>query len=81
MISQPPVTLDPVPMILGLKGPAACISFDASKPSVLHLIPRDGSPAALVEVPAHFAFHCCNAFEEDDRLILGTHIYTAQRST
>lgn len=57
-------------MLLGQKSPGECITFDKSRPSILHIIPRDGSEAQQVEMPPHFLFHFANAYEDGDKLIV-----------
>ena len=67
IFNQAPTSFDPLPFVLGSKGPAACISFDDTKPAILYLIPRDSSkPVEKVEVDPHFNFHFANAYEEEE---------------
>jgi all-trans-8'-apo-beta-carotenal 15,15'-oxygenase len=64
-----PTTFDPIPFLLGRKGPAQCFGFDDSgTPSTLYLVPRHGSTAEIVSinVPASFCFHLSNAFEDPE---------------
>ena len=62
---QAPTTFDPIPFLLGMKGPASCIRFDGSKPATLYLVPRDGmKPVEAVQVDPHFNFHFANAYED-----------------
>jgi all-trans-8'-apo-beta-carotenal 15,15'-oxygenase len=62
---------DPVPYLLGRKGPAQCFTWsEAATSSTIHLVPRgagrteDTSPISL-EIQPCFCFHVCNAFEEE----------------
>ena len=68
---QNPVILDSVPFILGVKTAGQCLSFDKTKPTLVHLIPRPGGPAARAgkprvtcSLPACFVFHHANAYED-----------------
>lgn len=75
ILSRAPVTLngaEALKGLLGFKSMGESISFDASKPGQLALIPRDGSPMKLIDVDAHFCFHFANGFEReyDGHLIL-----------
>lgn len=66
VFNKAPTTFDPLPFVLGQKGPAECIGFDASQPAVVYLVPRDGSSEVVeVEVDAHFNFHFANGFEDE----------------
>jgi all-trans-8'-apo-beta-carotenal 15,15'-oxygenase len=71
IFDQAPVKFNPLPFLLGAKGPAQCIDFDPSKPAVIHLIPRDLSKEyQKIEVDSHFNFHFANAFEDDDGKVM-----------
>ncbi|CAM9952414.1 unnamed protein product, partial [Heterosigma akashiwo] len=61
-----PTTFDPVPFLLGFKGPASCIGFDDSAPSKLLLVPRGNPAAPVIQIPVdtHFNFHYANAYDE-----------------
>lgn len=65
VFNEAPLSLDPVPFILGNKGPAECMSFDRTKPAVLHLVPRDPADPLVrtVNVDPHFNFHFANAYD------------------
>lgn len=66
IFNQAPTSLDPLPFLLGFKGPAECITFKDGAPSIIYLVPRDGSPVQTVEVDTHFNFHFANAFDDSD---------------
>lgn len=74
---QNPVSFNPLPYLLGFKGAAECISFDAGQPTRALVIPRDGtSPAQTIDLPACFVFHHANAFEAaDGKLVLDSICY------
>lgn len=57
---------------------AELMTFDRSRPMIVHLIPRRGDPDAgrksFPVEPAHFSFHHCNAYETGDgRVIADRH--------
>lgn len=68
IFNEAPLTLDPLPFILGQKGPAECIKFDGTKPANIYLVPRDPADATITVIPvdAHFNFHFANAYDGDD---------------
>ena len=48
------------------------MEFDETRPCIMHIIPRDVSkPPQQIELPSHFTFHFANAYEEDEKLIVG----------
>jgi len=60
-----PLSMDPLPLILGQQSPAQCIKFDSKSPSTILIIPRDANlPIQRVIVDTHFTFHFANGFEE-----------------
>lgn len=74
---QAPTKFDPLPFVLGQKGPAQCIeNDDDAVHSKLILIPRGavaavaagggGSEPIVIETPKMFTFHLSNAFQETD---------------
>lgn len=66
---QNPTDFSPLPYVLGEKNPAELISFDASKPTVVHVVPRDpssGRKRRRLELPACFVFHHARGFELGD---------------
>jgi len=73
VFDEAPISLDnPLPFILGAKGPAECIAFDQTKPAVVYLVPRDPSDLVIhrVEVPTHFSFHFANAYDGPDNSVV-----------
>ena len=67
IFNQAPTDFRPLPFLLGMKGPAACINFDASRGAVLHIVPRDGSKEVeTIQVDSHFNFHFANAYDNSD---------------
>ena len=71
IFNRAPTSFDPIPFLLGLKGPAQCISYEKSQPAILYLVPRDADrPMEIVEVDSHFNFHFANGFEDKDGNII-----------
>ena len=66
IFNRAPTNFDPLPFILGQKGPAECIEYDPSRPAIIYMVPRDGGEVVEVEVDAHFNFHYANGFEDSD---------------
>jgi all-trans-8'-apo-beta-carotenal 15,15'-oxygenase len=64
---QAPVKFDPIPFLLGKKGPAQCIDNDDEiQHSSLILIPRGkekGEPI-VIQTPKMFTFHLSNAYQD-----------------
>jgi all-trans-8'-apo-beta-carotenal 15,15'-oxygenase len=83
-----PCNFDPVPYVMGRRGPAQCFTWnDAAASSTIHLIPRGGrgvvqaketSPIAINIQPC-FCFHVCNAFEEESATQLVVDVVVADR--
>jgi all-trans-8'-apo-beta-carotenal 15,15'-oxygenase len=73
---QNPVSFNPLPYALGLKGAAACIDFNSKQPTRAIVIPRNGQDALqFVDLPACFVFHHANAFEAEGRVYLDSICY------
>ncbi len=43
IFNKAPIKFDPLPFLLGMKGPAECIQFDNTSPATIILVPRDGT--------------------------------------
>jgi all-trans-8'-apo-beta-carotenal 15,15'-oxygenase len=63
---QNPMVFNPVPFLLGFRGAAQCLKFQADQPTQVLVIPRrqPGSVQTL-SVKSGFIFHHANAFEQD----------------
>lgn len=72
---QNPVQLNPIPYLLGLKGAAECLSFNAQKPTHIWLLPRSGGTPLHFTMPACFVFHHANAFELGDEIVVDSICY------
>ena len=63
---QNPCDFDPLPFVLGEKNPAELISYDPSRPTKVHVVPRDpsdGRTQRCLTIPACFVFHHARGFE------------------
>jgi all-trans-8'-apo-beta-carotenal 15,15'-oxygenase len=61
---QNPMQLNPLPFLLGLRGPGECLEFQAQKPTKVWVIPRHGKGQPIcLETSACFVFHHVNAYE------------------
>ncbi len=73
---QNPVSFNPFPFLVGLKGAAECIQFNPKQPTKIVLIPRDGQgDVRFFDTDPCFVFHHANAFEQGNRLILDSICY------
>lgn len=73
---QNPVTLNPLPYILGFRGAAECIRFHGDRPTKIWIIPRDASkPMQMIETEPCFVFHHANAFEQGNDIIVDSVCY------
>ena len=74
---QNPVTFNPIPFLLGLKGAGECVNFQQGKPSQLIIIPRTtrDKKVKTLEIDAGFVFHHVNAFEEGNNIYLDSISY------
>ena len=64
---QNPCDFDPAPFVLGEKNPAELITYDGSRPTKIHVVPRDpasGRQQRELEIDACFVFHHGRAYEE-----------------
>ena len=59
------------PFLLGLKSFDGALHWDGGMPTLILLVPRDGSgKPRIIETDAFFQFHFANGFEEDGALVL-----------
>lgn len=72
---QNPVTLNPIPYLLGLRGAAQCIRFNPQQPTRIWLLPRDGGTPRCFTMPACFVFHHANAYEEGSQITIDSIAY------
>ncbi|MBD1995620.1 carotenoid oxygenase family protein [Leptolyngbya sp. FACHB-541] len=75
---QNPVHFNPVPFVVGLRGPGECIQFQGDRPTQIIVIPRHGSaPVQTLSTQSGFVFHHANAFEQDGYLYVDSVCYGA----
>ena len=73
---QNPVSFNPLPFLVGLKGAGECIHLKPKEPTKIIVIPRDGNgPLKIFDAPACFVFHHANAFEQEGQLIIDSIAY------
>lgn len=63
---QNPCDFDPTLYVLGEKNPAQLITYDETRPTLIHAVPRDaasGRAQRTLEIPACFVFHHARGFE------------------
>lgn len=73
---QNPVSFNPLPFLLGLKGAGECIQLKPDEPTKIIVMPRDGEGAMhILDAPACFVFHHANAFEQDGKVIVDSIAY------
>lgn len=73
---QNPMSFNPLPYALGLRGPGECLKFHPQRPTKVWVFPRDSSQAVQVlEVESGFIFHHANAFEQDDEIVVDSVSY------
>lgn len=73
---QNPLSFNPLPYVLGLRGPGECLKFHSQRPTKVWIFPRDPSQAAQVlEVESGFIFHHANAFEQGDEIVVDSVSY------
>lgn len=73
---QNPVSFNPLPFMLGLKGAGECIQFNPRATTKIILIPRHGeAPAKVLDAPAGFVFHHVNAFEQNGEVFVDSIVY------
>jgi all-trans-8'-apo-beta-carotenal 15,15'-oxygenase len=65
-----PVRFDAVRALSGLSSPVDSIARDASAPTDVLFVPRDGGPPRRVQVPGCFVFHFFGGFEREDGAVV-----------
>lgn len=75
---QNPVSFNPLPFALGMRGAGECIKFQPQQPTKIIIIPRNGKdPASILQTPAGFVFHHANAFEEGEEICIDSICYAS----
>ena len=66
-----PIVLLMRPFVLGLKSFDRALCWDTTLPTLILLVPRDGSgKPRIIETDPFFQFHFANGFEDDDGVVL-----------
>ncbi len=75
---QNPVTLNPIPYMLGLRSPGQALRFNANAPTYIWVIPRQGNqPIRKLVTDSCFVFHHANAQEQDGQIWVDSICYEA----
>ena len=74
---QNPVSFNPLPFLLGMRGAGECVQFQPDKPTNVILIARDPSNKEVktFSVESGFVFHHANAFEQDSKVYVDSITY------
>ncbi len=80
---QNPVSFNPIPFALGIRGAGECIKFQANQPTKILIIPRESTlkkednqkSIKILETQSGFVFHHGNAFEKDNQIIIDSICY------
>ncbi|MEO0967219.1 MAG: carotenoid oxygenase family protein [Cyanobacteria bacterium J06639_18] len=83
---QNPVTFNPLPFTLGIRGAGECVKFQAGKPTRAVIISRNPPQTdkknngnyrgqQTIEIESGFVFHHANAYEEGDEIIIDSICY------
>ncbi|MGK7889029.1 MAG: carotenoid oxygenase family protein [Leptolyngbyaceae cyanobacterium] len=68
---QNPVSYNPLPFVLGLKGAGQCLRTQSDQPTKVILIPRHRpDPMITLDAPTGFIFHHVNAFEQKGNVVV-----------
>lgn len=66
-----PILQSPLPFLLGFKSFDGGLHWDGGKPTLIMLVPRNGSDAPrIIETDAFFQFHFANGYEDDGALVI-----------
>ncbi|NMG18581.1 carotenoid oxygenase family protein [Brasilonema bromeliae] len=74
---QNPVTFNPIPFVLGMRGAGECIKFQPEQPTRLIIISRNPKQKGvkIIETRAGFVFHHVNAIEREDEIVIDSLCY------
>lgn len=77
---QNPVSFNPIPFALGIRGAGECINFQQNKPTKAIVIPRvakgeNQKKVQILETQSGFVFHHANAFEKGSEIVLDSICY------
>ena len=73
---QGPLTVSPVPYVLGWRGLGECLHTNAQALTRIWVFPRHGQrPAHMLQTDSCFVFHHANAFETDNGVVVDSVVY------
>ena len=76
---QNPVSFNPIPFALGIRGAGQCIKFQPDKPTQIIIIPRHPqagkTQVKILETQSGFVFHHANAFELGNEIVIDSICY------
>jgi all-trans-8'-apo-beta-carotenal 15,15'-oxygenase len=76
---QNPVSFNPIPFALGIRGAGQCIQFQPDKPTRIIIIPRHPqagkTQVKILETQSGFVFHHANAFEVGNEIVIDSICY------
>lgn len=74
---QNPVSFNPVPFVLGMRGAGECIKFQPHQPTRIVIISRNPKHKGvqIIETQSGFVFHHANAFEVGDEVVIDSICY------
>lgn len=76
-----PILSRPLAFLLGFKSFGGALQWDGKRPTLILLIPRDGTgKPRIIETGAFFQFHFANGYEEDGGLVLDLARYPDYRT-
>jgi all-trans-8'-apo-beta-carotenal 15,15'-oxygenase len=71
ILMKNPVTVDNATYMSGKAPAASCVRWQENKPTILYMIPRQGSDdIKTFELPSSFIFHHANAYEDGNDVIV-----------
>ncbi|MBP5973659.1 carotenoid oxygenase family protein [Brasilonema sp. CT11] len=74
---QNPVSFNPIPFVLGMRGAGQCIKFQPEQPTRLIIISRNPKQKGvkIIETRTGFVFHHVNAIELEDQIVIDSLCY------
>lgn len=74
---QNPVSFNPIPFVLGMRGAGQCIKFQPEQPTRIIIISRNPKQkkVQILETRAGFVFHHVNAIDLEDEIVIDSLCY------
>ncbi|WP_017314235.1 carotenoid oxygenase family protein [Mastigocladopsis repens] len=74
---QNPVTFNPIPFVLGMRGAGECVKFQPHQPTRIVIISRNPEQreVKILETHSGFVFHHANALEVGDEIVIDSICY------